>query len=306
MELRHIRYFLAVAEEMNFTRAAEKLNIAQPPLSRQIKDLEEELGVQLFVRSPHALALSEEGMVFRQYATRVLDLVEHSTSEIRELHGGLHGTIDLAGVEGHAPTLFAQWIAGFQKIHPNVRYNLWNGNSDEVINRLSKGLSELAVIVEPHNAEGVYSIPVYEEPWVALIPGDNPLAQEPGDEVDFQKLLDYDLIIPSRMSRLQEIASWAGDTEKELKVRCRIAHVQNAYELSKMGVGIALYPASTMMETTYSGNRPPVCIKKLINPQVKAPYVLLWNKGQKLSHVAEEFLHYIQGLYDSSDIEEQV
>ncbi|MCD7883388.1 MAG: LysR family transcriptional regulator [Lachnospiraceae bacterium] len=291
MELRHIRYFLAVAEEMSFTRAAEKLCIAQPPLSRQIKDLEEELGVTLFIRKPHALQLTEEGQVFRQYASRVLDLVNKSAEDVKEIHGGLHGTIYLASVEGHAPALFSRWIAGFQKQHPKVSYNLWNGNSDEVINRLTKGLCELALIMEPHNAEGVFSLPVYSEPWIAMIPSECPLAQEPGDTVDFQRVIQYDLIIPSRDSRLQEISGWLSSPEKKLKVRCRIAHMLNAYELTRQNVGITIYPASANIGTDSS-----VCIKKLVNPQMTASYVLLWNKNHALSHAAEEFLKYVQGL----------
>ena len=153
MELRHIRYFMAVAEELNFTRAAEKLCIAQPPLSRQIKDLEQELDVELFLRKPHVLQLTEEGVLFKQYAARVLELVNRSAEDVREMKQGLQGTLYLASVEGHAPRLFAEWIAGFHKMHPHVQYNLWNGNSDDVINRVMKGICELAIIMEPHNAE---------------------------------------------------------------------------------------------------------------------------------------------------------
>lgn len=180
MELRHIRYFLTVAEELNFTRAAEKLCIAQPPLSRQIQDLENELGAKLFLRKPHALQLTEEGILFKQYAVQVLNLVQKSTEDIREMKKGLQGTLYLATVEGHAPRLFSQWISGFHKEHPHVQYNLWNGNSDDVINRVMKGLCDLAVIMEPHNAEGVYSLPVYQEPWIAMIPASHPLVALPG------------------------------------------------------------------------------------------------------------------------------
>ena len=102
MELRHIRYFKAVAEEKNFTRAAEKLAIAQPPLSRQIQDLEEELGTELFVRSPHKVALTEEGELFLQYATQILDLVNKSEEEVKEMKEGLQGTLYIASVEGCA------------------------------------------------------------------------------------------------------------------------------------------------------------------------------------------------------------
>lgn len=143
MELRHIRYFKAVAEEKNFTRAAEKLAIAQPPLSRQIQDLEEELGTELFVRSPHKVALTEEGELFLQYATQILDLVNKSEEEVKEMKEGLQGTLYIASVEGCAPRLFAEWISAFRKKHPNVQYNLWNGNTDDVNNRVTKGLCEV-------------------------------------------------------------------------------------------------------------------------------------------------------------------
>ena len=92
MELRHIRYFLAVSEELNFSKAAEKLNIAQPPLSRQIIELEEELGVKLFERNSHTVKLTEEGHTFHQYAVRVMELVNKSAEDVKEMKNGLHGT----------------------------------------------------------------------------------------------------------------------------------------------------------------------------------------------------------------------
>ncbi|MCD7749427.1 MAG: LysR family transcriptional regulator substrate-binding protein [Oscillospiraceae bacterium] len=195
-------------------------------------------------------------------------------------------------MEGHAPALFAQWIAGFQKENPYVTYNLWNGSSDDVINRLMKGLCDLAVIVEPHNAEGVNAVPVYSEPWVAMIPSACPLAAEPGDTVDFQRVTQYDLIIPSRESRLQEILGWTESDEGVLNIRCRMSHMLNAYELTRRNVGITIYPASADI-----GADPSVCVKRLVNPEVRASYVLIWDKSRRLSHVAEEFLRHVQQQY---------
>ena len=115
MELRHIRYFKAVAEEKNFTRAAEKLAIAQPPLSRQIQDLEAELGTSLFVRTPHKVTLTEEGELFLQYATQILDLVNRSEEEVKERKEGLQGTLYIASVEGCGPRLFQNGLRRFRK-----------------------------------------------------------------------------------------------------------------------------------------------------------------------------------------------
>ena len=151
MELRHLRYFLVLAEELNFTRAAERLMIAQPPLSRQIRDLEEELGAPLFVRQHHSVRLTDEGVLFRDYASRIIALADQSVSDIRNMRSGLQGTLYLAEVEGKGPRLMAEWIAGFSRLHPKVQFSVWNGNSDEVVNRVRKGLSDAALIMEPHD-----------------------------------------------------------------------------------------------------------------------------------------------------------
>lgn len=290
MELRHIRYFMAVAEERNFTKAAEKLCIAQPPLSRQIQDLENELGTKLLIRKPHDLQLTEEGMLFLQYAVQIMELVEKSQETIHEMAEGLQGTLYLALVEGHAPRLVSKWIAGFHKRYPRVQYQLWNGNSDDVSNRVAKGLCDLAVIMEPHNGEGLESLPVYEEPWIAMIPGKNPLAQKEEDTIELSELLPYDLIIPSRESRLQEINGWFERTGKKPKVICRVAHTVNAYELARNGVGISIYPAAA----ADIADQQAVCIKRLIHPSVTASYILVWSRAHRQSLVAEEFIRYVR------------
>lgn len=293
MELRHIRYFLAVAEEMNFTRAAEKLCIAQPPLSRQIQDLEYELGAKLFIRKPHSLALTEEGMLFRQYAMQVLNLVEKSAEDIRDMTRGLQGILYLASVEGHGPHLYSEWIVGMHQKYPDVQYNLWNGNSDDVAGRVSKGLSELGIITEPYNAEGLEAIRIYEEPWVAMMPLDHPLASLPGDCISFRDLADYDLIIPSRHSRLKEVQEWFASSGVTPRIRCRIAHTLSAYELTRQGVGVAIYPASI----TDIAARDTICTKMLTDPEVKVSYVLIWSKERTLSKVAKAFVDYVRENY---------
>lgn len=290
MELRHIRYFMAVANELNFTQAAAKLCIAQPPLSRQIQDLEEELGAKLFIRKPHALQLTEEGAQFKQYAVQVLDLVEKSAADIREMKKGLQGMLYLASVEGHGTCQLSEWIAGFQHLYPHVQYNLWNGNSEEIIYRVMQGLCDLAIVVEPYNAEGLDALHIYEEPWIAMIPCQHPLAEKQGDTIDAAELAPYDLIVPSRKSRVQEIGRWLESSGAELTVRCQIAHVTSAYELTKQGVGIAIYPASASKVAM----KDTVCIKRIVNPSVMASYVLIWNKNRQLPHAAQKFLEYVR------------
>lgn len=290
MELRHIRYFLAVAEEMSFTKAAEKLCIAQPPLSRQIQDLENELGVVLFNRKKHALSLTDEGELFRQYAVQVINLVNHSTSEVRELKHGLQGMLNLGSVEGNAPRLIADWIAGFSKENPYVQYNLWNGNSDDVAVRIMNGLCEVAVIMEPYNSAGLESLPLFKENWVAIIPKDYAIANAAGNTIKMSDLVDYNLIIPSRESRLDEIGSWFKETGKTPKIIGRIAHIVSAYELTRKGIGVTIFPASAR----HIVNTDDVVIKEFEAPAPVASYIVIWNKHRELSHAAREFIAYIR------------
>ena len=335
MELRHIRYFIAVAENMSISRAAQELLIAQPPLSRQIRDLEDELGADLFERSPQGLRITPEGNAFLQYARQIMDLAERSRAHVFEMAKGMQGTIDIASVEGHAPRLIAQWIAGFRKDRPGVEYSIWNGSTDDVIYRVTQGLSDLGVITAPLNADGMFSVPVFREPWTAMIPASDPLAKLPGDTISVSALRDRDLIIPSRESRFQEILNWFPVQDEELsgaemldsesdegalsrsgrgasgfsggssgsgsgssrlnggtgpgrklKIRCRISHMLNAYELARQGVGIAIYPASD----NHFSKDPEVIIKRLIDPEVTASYLLIWDQRHPLSHAAELFV----------------
>ena len=164
MELRTLHYFTVVAQELNITRAAEKLSMSQPPLSNQIKTLEEELGVQLFIRGKRHLELTEEGTLLLRRAVQIQELADKTRQEISSLREGMTGIIYLSMVEGRAPFLAAQWIAGFREKFPLVRYNLWNGSSDDVLDRLRKGLADLAIIAAPYDTEHLEGFPVGREP----------------------------------------------------------------------------------------------------------------------------------------------
>lgn len=180
MDLRTLRYFTVVAQERNITRAAEKLNMSQPPLSSQMRGLEEELGVTLFLRGKRRLELTEEGILLLRRANQILELTEKTRLELQERVNEVSGTLYLGMVEGRAPYLAAEWIAGFQQRYPLVRYNLWNGSSDDVLDRLGRGLADLAIIATPYDNERLGGIPVGGEPWAAILAKDSPLAQEEG------------------------------------------------------------------------------------------------------------------------------
>lgn len=290
MELRHLRYFLTIAEEGNFTKAAEKLLIAQPPLSRQIKDLENELGTKLFERSVKGVMLTESGVKFKEYALQIVHLSDQVVESIKELNDGLSGTLFIASVEGQAPHLISNWISDFHNKYKDVVFNLWNGNSDDVLMRLRKGLCDLAVIVGPYDQENLDGIMIYEEPWVAMIPKDCPLSKIKEDTIDLKLLAPYELIVPSRHSRLKEITDWFAIQNVKPKIICQMSHVLNAYELTEQNVGIAIYPAAASNYTPKDA----VVIKKIVNPSVSATYYLTKDANRNMSRVSEEFWNYIK------------
>lgn len=290
MDIRSIRYFLEVARELNITRAAENLHMAQPPLSRQIQLLEQELEVKLFVREKRHLQLTEEGMILKTRAEQILTLVEKTESEIRDFRHGISGTLYIGSVEGRGPYLLSKWIADFQKKYPKVQYNLWNGSSDDATIRLTKGLCDLALIVEPFDNEILDSIRVSSEPWAAMIPGGHPLAVKEGDKVNLKELVGPPLIIPSRKSRTEEIIGWFSKIGQEPTILCELSHYLNAFELVKQGVGIAIFPASTGANIQCDE----VIMKQIVNPEYVANYVLVWDKRRKLSAAAEKFIEYIR------------
>lgn len=146
------------------------------------------------------------------------------------------------------------------------------------------------MITAPYNKEGFEVLPVCREPWVALLPHDHPLAALPGDSIAPEQLLPYDLLIPSRESRKQEIDQWFLGTGRKPVIRGRIAHMVNAYELSLHGVGVSIYPAS--ISSLIRSDE--LCVKKIDHPDAYASYALIWSKNHQLSHVAEEFIMHVE------------
>lgn len=292
MDLRTLRYFIVVAQELNITRAAEKLNMSQPPLSAQIKHLEEELGVPLFQRGKRRLKLTDEGALLLRRGLELIDLADKTSQEVRAMGGGMSGTIYLGLVEGRAPYLAARWIAGFREEFPAVRYNLWNGSSDDVLDRLHKGLADLAVIAAPYDTEHLEGLWVGGEPWAAMIPKGHPLAQEPGEELPLKRLVGQPLIVPARKSRIEAIRAWFGEIGTEPEILCELSSYMDAVALVEQGVGISIFP-----QTTYTPNE--LLVSKVITqPGRQAEYMLVWNRGQHPPRLIQEFISYVQDFME--------
>ena len=295
MDLRTLRYFTVVAQKRNITRAAEALAMSQPPLSLQMRSLEEELGAQLFVRGKRRLTLTAEGEQLLRRAHQILELAEKTQQEIKTMRSGMSGTVFLAMVEGRAPYLAAQWIAGFKEEYPMVRYNLWNGSSDDILDRLRRGLADLAIVAAPYDHEHLDGFPVGIEPWVAIIPKNHPLAKLEGEEISLNSLKEEPLIVPSRKSRIEAIRSWFGEIGAEPNIVCEMSNYVDAVALAEQEVGISIFP-----QTTYTQNK--LVVSKIISQPIRqVKYVLVWNKEQHPSGLIEEFIHFVQDFQEADE-----
>ncbi len=289
MDVRTIQYFLEVAKECNITRAAEALHMAQPPLSRQMHQLEEELGVELFDRSRKRLKLTEEGELLKRRGGEIIALMEKTKEEVSDLKSGIRGTLYIGTVEGGGPKLLAQWIAAFSREYPHVNYELWNGSTDDVIERMQKGLLDLALIAEPFDHERLASLALEVTPWVAMIPEDHPLASLPGETISLKLLLQERLILPSRKSRVKEIEEWFAGYTGKLDIVCEMSSFLNARELTQQGVGIAIFP-KVDSEATSSG----IVIKEIVDPVKTVEYKLVWDRQKQLSVMAARFVEHVE------------
>ena len=293
MDLRQIRYFLTVAEERNITRAAERLHLSQPPLSRALMELEEELGCTLLIRGKRHVTLTPEGLALKRRGEQILALADITKTEISDVKKGISGTLYLGHVDSNGPSLAAEWISSFKEEYPNVTYNLWCGTVDDLTYRMKSGLLELAITMTPLNTEQLDGITVCREPWAAIIPAAHPLAGGRKQTVSLKELAGNDLIISSRHSREEELRSWFENTGKEPRFIVKTAHSSNASKLVDKNIGIAIFPASVAKNISADSN----VVVKTITPEVNVDYVLSWDKEKTPSALALKFIDHVRNMH---------
>ena len=288
MDIRTLSYFVVIAEELNITKAAEKLCMSQPPLSSQMKALEEELDTVLFVRGKRHLQLTESGKLLYRHAKEILSLVNKTSEEIRAMGKGMRGKISIGLVEGSAPIIAASWIEKFVTNYNNVEFLVVDGNSDELIAKLRSGLIDMAVITSPCDNTLLNSFKVGQEKMTAFMSKDNPLAALPGNTIDLSMLKDKPLIIPSRESMNRMITKWFKEIHAEPKIVCRMDNYLDVAALAGRNIGISLFP-----KTSYILNEQLVA-KEIVNPERYVEYLFVWLKNKPLSLLDEAFIDHVK------------
>lgn len=291
MDFKTLTYFITVAEEHSFSKAADKLFMSQPPLSNQIKALERELDTTLFFRGSRCLQLTESGKLYYRHAKEILALADKASSEVRALGKGMTGKISIGLVEGAAPNIASKWIETFVHMFPGIRFRIVDGNSDELIDKLRSGLINLAVITNPCDHTLLNSFKVGQERITAFMSKDNPLAQLPGSTIALSYLKNQPLLIPSRQSYIDMIYEWFKEIDSKPNIICEMDNYLDVVALSESNIGISLFPS-----TAYVFN-PEIVTKEVVDSERYAEYMFVWLKGKPLSIADETFIDYVRNSF---------
>lgn len=289
MEIRILKYFLAVAEEENITSAAKKLHMTQPSLSRQMMDLEQELGKKLFVRTNKKTLLTEDGLHLKRRAQEILTLVEKTTTELQTTSEEIWGHIHFGAGETDIMRLFACAIKRIHDAHPKVRFTLFSGNADDILEKLEDGVLDFGLVFSTAISEKYNTFPIPLSNYRGiLMRKDSPWAKY--DQVSRQMLQQMPLLTSSRSSYTQSFLSkWFDGSVEELNVVGSYNLIFNAVFLVEAGVGNAIC-LDNLVDTPEDS---PLCFRPLYPPS-RAELTLVWKRGKPLSQAAELFLKEVK------------
>lgn len=285
LEIRVLRYFLAVAQEGSVTRAARALHLTHPTLSRQIRELEEELGQTLFSRGGRELSLTREGLLLRQRAEEIVGLAEITEKEFRSLgEKTVSGDLSLGCGESKALSFVTDALKVLQDEHPLIIPHFFSGNGEIIMDRLDKGLLDFAVLMGAENTERYYSLPLpNHDTWGLLMNKDDPMAQKKA--ITAEDLLDIPLILSSQSLSRDELSGWLGFPMSRLHIAATYTLLFNGSLMVRSGLGYAL----CFDHIAPSGKDSPFAFRPLTSP-----LSLVWKKHQILSAPAEAFLAKIR------------
>ncbi|WP_050637347.1 LysR family transcriptional regulator [Candidatus Stoquefichus sp. SB1] len=283
MEIRVLRYFIQIAREGNMSRAAEVLHVSQPTLSKQMTDLESELGKKLFIRTSSGLNLTDEGMLLRKRAEDILEMVDKTTDEFNSLDNITGGDVQIGCAESYQIKYLAQVIQKLKKEYPDLRYHLSSGNTEHVTERLNKGLLDFAVIVQPPDLSKYNYIVLPEtDKWGVLMRKDSPLASK--EKIVFDDLKGLPLIC-SGQSLIEDIPRWCGERVDQLNISGTINLFYNGSVFVQEGLGYML----TFNHLANTSNDSELCFRPL-EPTLETKMYIIWKKYQIFTPIAQILL----------------
>ncbi|WP_296883306.1 LysR family transcriptional regulator [Thomasclavelia sp.] len=287
MEIRVLRYFLAIAREENMTRAAKYLHVTQPTLSKQIKQLEEEIGKKLFIRSNYSIKLTDEGLLLRKRAEDILSMVDKTMEEFQALDDITGGDIYIGAAESESFSYFATVAKDLQLQYPNVKFHLYSGNTEVIAERLDRGLLDFAIIVQEVDLSKYNYIKIpTSDTWGVIMRKDSPLAKK--EYITIEDLIDLPLIV-SRQGITEDYPKLFKEKLDQLHIVATFDLIYNASVMVKEGFGYAL-SFDKIVDTSENSE---LCFR-VLKPELKTNMYIIWKKYQVFTPIAEKLLSKMQ------------
>lgn len=290
MELRVLQYFLAVARENSISGAAEFLHLSQPTLSRQLKELEEELGKQLFIRGNRKITLTEEGMILRKRAEEVIELIQKAEDEIAASDDMLAGDILIGAGETDGNRFLIKAINAMQQDHPLVHFHIISGDKAMITEAIDRGSIDFGIVFGNIDFTKYDSIPVpYEDTWGVLMRRDAPLAEK--NMITAEDLMDQPLIISRQAFQNLEFKNFFHCEQEKLNIAATYSLLFNGSLMVEEGMGYAIC-FDKLVNVSGDSN---LCFRPL-EPQIRNHMSIIWKKYQIFSKPAQKFLQKLQDI----------
>lgn len=292
MDIRTLKYFLAVIKEESITKAAQTLHMSQPPLSRHMQELEEELGKKLFIRTNKKIILTEDGQLLKKRAQELIDLFEKIQTELTSPNEEIKGTIYIGQGETSAVGFLAHIAHLLQKRHPFIRYQLYSGDASIVLDKLDKELIDFGLLISPVKLKkyDVLHLPL-QDTWGVLMRKDSELASK--SSISCQDLWNKPLILSHQAYKHQEIMEWFQKDSQELNVVLTYDLLFNASLFVRQGLGYAI----ALDQIIYTGLDSELCFRPL-SPALKADLFIVWKKNRIFSKAGQAFLSLLEEQLD--------
>lgn len=287
MDIKQLSYFIAIVEEGNISAAAKKLHMAQPPLSNQLKLLEEELGVKLIERGARKVSLTDVGEILYKRAKHIVELTNATVTEIDDFEKGIQGTLRLGTISSSGTALLNNRIIDFNKKYPQVKFEIHEGNTYELIDMLNSGIIEVGVVRTPFNSQKFGCVYLAPEPMIAVMSKDYDIGQS-GNTIHLKDLEKKPLIIYRRFEKM--LLSEFQTREIEPNIFCINDDARTTLLWARAGLGVGIVPKSAV-SFEFSKN---ITYKIIMEESLKTKIGAIWMKERYLSTSAKCFLEFFR------------
>lgn len=288
MEIRLLRYFIAVANQQSISAAAKYLHISQPSLSRQLSEFEKELDTVLFIRGNRKITLTDEGLFLLKKAKEIMEIVDKTKANFNQSTEIISGEIHIGGGETDAMRLVSKTLQSLLNNHPNIKFHLFSGNADDIMDKLDSGLLDFGIVIEPTDKQKYDYIKLpATDVWGVLMRKDSPLSNKPF--IQPNDLIDKPLLISRQTTVSNEITGWFGQNVEDLNITGTYNLLYNAALMVEENLGYALC-LDKLINTTGNSN---LCFKPL-TPRLEANLNIIWKKHQVFSAAANKFLDQLR------------